>query len=75
MKGITWGRDARKRDGWRRDAEGYTLQWMDRASWDPNNNNNNNINNNNNNNNNSNSNKRTFDYGNLNHDKEMSCES
>ena len=32
MKGITWGRDARQRDDWRRDAEGYILQWMDGAS-------------------------------------------
>ena len=32
MKGITWGRDAGQRDDWRRDAEGYTLQWMDGAS-------------------------------------------
>ena len=32
MKGITWGRDAGQRDDWRRDAEGYILQWMDGAS-------------------------------------------
>ena len=32
MKGITWGRDAEQRDDWRRDAEGYILQWMDGAS-------------------------------------------
>ena len=32
MKGITWGRDARQRDDWRRDAEGYIRQWMDGAS-------------------------------------------
>ncbi|GFO33009.1 endonuclease-reverse transcriptase [Plakobranchus ocellatus] len=31
-KGNTWSRDARDRDEWRRDAEGYILQWMDRAS-------------------------------------------
>ena len=31
MKGITWGRDAGQRDDWRRDAEGYILQWMDGA--------------------------------------------
>ena len=32
MKGITSGRDAGQRDDWRRDAEGYILQWMDGAS-------------------------------------------
>ena len=32
MKGITWGRDAGQQDDWRRDAEGYILQWMDGAS-------------------------------------------
>ena len=32
MKGITWGRDAGQRDDWRRDAEGYILQWVDGAS-------------------------------------------
>ena len=32
MKGITWGRDAGQRDDWRRDADGYILQWMDGAS-------------------------------------------
>ena len=32
MKGMTLGRDAGQRDDWRRDAEGYILQWMDRAS-------------------------------------------
>ncbi|GFN77359.1 endonuclease-reverse transcriptase [Plakobranchus ocellatus] len=32
MKGNTWSRDARDRDEWRRDAEGYILQWMDRDS-------------------------------------------
>ncbi|GFO31657.1 endonuclease-reverse transcriptase [Plakobranchus ocellatus] len=31
-KGNMWSRDARDRDEWRRDAEGYILQWMDRAS-------------------------------------------
>ncbi|GFN90689.1 endonuclease-reverse transcriptase [Plakobranchus ocellatus] len=31
-KGNTWCRDARDRNEWRRDAEGYILQWMDRAS-------------------------------------------
>ncbi|GFN78979.1 endonuclease-reverse transcriptase [Plakobranchus ocellatus] len=31
-KGNTWSRDARDRDEWKRDAEGYILQWMDRAS-------------------------------------------
>ncbi|GFO20141.1 endonuclease-reverse transcriptase [Plakobranchus ocellatus] len=31
-KGNTCSRDARDRDEWRRDAEGYILQWMDRAS-------------------------------------------
>ena len=32
MKGITWGREARQRDEWKRGAEGYILQWMDKAS-------------------------------------------
>ncbi|GFO16510.1 endonuclease-reverse transcriptase [Plakobranchus ocellatus] len=31
-KGNAWSRDARDRNEWRRDAEGYILQWMDRAS-------------------------------------------
>ncbi|GFO16509.1 endonuclease-reverse transcriptase [Plakobranchus ocellatus] len=31
-KGNAWSRDARDRDEWRRDAEGYILQWMDRVS-------------------------------------------
>ncbi|GFN77097.1 protein sidekick-1 [Plakobranchus ocellatus] len=31
-RGNTWSRDARDRDEWKRDAEGYILQWMDRAS-------------------------------------------
>ncbi|GFN75299.1 endonuclease-reverse transcriptase [Plakobranchus ocellatus] len=31
-KGNTWSRDARDRDEWKRYAEGYILQWMDRAS-------------------------------------------
>ncbi|GFO50048.1 endonuclease-reverse transcriptase [Plakobranchus ocellatus] len=31
-KGNTWSRDARDRDECRRDAEGYILQWLDRAS-------------------------------------------
>ncbi|GFS05568.1 hypothetical protein ElyMa_006523600 [Elysia marginata] len=31
MKAITWGRDTRQQDEWRPDAEGYTLQWIDRA--------------------------------------------
>ncbi|GFO46854.1 endonuclease-reverse transcriptase [Plakobranchus ocellatus] len=31
-KGNRWSRDARDRDEWKRDAEGYILQWMDIAS-------------------------------------------
>ncbi|GFO40356.1 endonuclease-reverse transcriptase [Plakobranchus ocellatus] len=30
-KGNTWSRDARDRDEWKRDAEGYILQWMDKS--------------------------------------------
>ena len=31
IKGATWSRDAKDRDGWKADAEGYFLQWRDTA--------------------------------------------
>ena len=31
-KGTTWGRDARQRERWQDSAEGYILQWMNKAS-------------------------------------------
>ncbi|GFR80922.1 hypothetical protein ElyMa_005911200 [Elysia marginata] len=33
-KGITWGRDARHQERWQDSAEGYILQWMNKALWD-----------------------------------------
>ncbi|GFR87002.1 endonuclease-reverse transcriptase [Elysia marginata] len=31
-KGTTWGRDTRQRERWQDSAEGYILQWMNKAS-------------------------------------------